>query len=43
MASEYEWLDRYDNPRRALNGHDVASGWAVCVFLVIYLVVPIGL
>jgi hypothetical protein len=42
MASEYEWLDRYDNPRRALDGHDVAWSWAVYVLLVIYLVAPIG-
>ena len=42
MASEYEWLDRDDNPCRALDGHDVAYAWAVYVFLVIYLVVPIG-
>ncbi len=40
MASEYEWLDRYDISCRTLNSNDVAWGWAVYVLLLICLVVP---
>ncbi len=42
MANEYEWLDTYESPRRAVTVRDEVSGWVVSAIVVVSILMIFG-
>lgn len=43
MGNEYDWLDSYDSPRRAVTAHDEVAGWIVSAIAVVAILLIFGL
>ncbi len=43
MATEYEWLDTNESPRRIVTVRDEVSGWAVSAIAVVAILLLFGI